>query len=99
MSELKDQNTMQCRAYCGACCIAPSISSPTPKHPQGKAAGEACLHLLADFRCELFGLESRPAVCAGLQPSLEMCGENTPQAMFYLTQLEIATAPQRHCRQ
>ncbi|MCR3872443.1 YkgJ family cysteine cluster protein, partial [Pseudomonas aeruginosa] len=27
---------MQCRAGCGACCIAPSISSPLPGMPAGK---------------------------------------------------------------
>ncbi|WP_348945923.1 hypothetical protein ABHF33_05030 [Chitinibacter sp. FCG-7] len=84
---------MQCRSHCGACCTAPSISSPTPKHPHGKAAGLPCLHLMDDLRCELFGQASRPAVCGGLQPSMEMCGENREQAMFYLTQLEVATAP------
>ncbi|HCL3974602.1 TPA: YkgJ family cysteine cluster protein, partial [Pseudomonas aeruginosa] len=26
---------MQCRAGCGACCIAPSISSPLPGMPAG----------------------------------------------------------------
>ncbi|MFS9540720.1 YkgJ family cysteine cluster protein, partial [Klebsiella pneumoniae] len=26
---------MECRTDCGACCIAPSISSPIPGMPQG----------------------------------------------------------------
>jgi Fe-S-cluster containining protein len=30
---------MNCRLGCGACCIAPSISSPIPGMPQGKPAG------------------------------------------------------------
>ncbi|MBF7801077.1 YkgJ family cysteine cluster protein, partial [Klebsiella pneumoniae] len=29
---------MECRTDCGACCIAPSISSPIPGMPQGKPA-------------------------------------------------------------
>ncbi|MCF5019628.1 YkgJ family cysteine cluster protein, partial [Pseudomonas lactis] len=29
---------MKCREGCGACCIAPSISSPLPGMPQGKPA-------------------------------------------------------------
>ncbi|MGO2368564.1 MAG: YkgJ family cysteine cluster protein, partial [Serratia sp. (in: enterobacteria)] len=29
---------MDCRADCGACCIAPSISSPIPGMPNGKPA-------------------------------------------------------------
>jgi Fe-S-cluster containining protein len=30
---------MDCRAGCGACCIAPSISSPIPGMPDGKLWG------------------------------------------------------------
>ncbi|MBM5574769.1 YkgJ family cysteine cluster protein [Deefgea sp. CFH1-16] len=86
--------TFQCRPLCAACCTAPSISSPIPGMPNGKPAGIACIQLDENLACKIFGQPERPAVCAGLQPSLEMCGENTPQAMFYLTQLEIATAPQ-----
>lgn len=33
------ENTFECRPGCGACCIAPSISSPIPGMPEGKAAG------------------------------------------------------------
>ena len=29
---------LSCRPGCGACCIAPSISSPIPDLPQGKPA-------------------------------------------------------------
>jgi Fe-S-cluster containining protein len=46
---------MDCRMSCGACCIAISISSPIPGMPQGKRAGERCLHLRADNLCGLFG--------------------------------------------
>lgn len=84
---------MHCRAGCAACCIAPSISSPTPKHPQGKASGEACLHLLADLRCELFASALRPAVCSSLMPTLEMCGAERQQALSYLFWLEKSTLP------
>ena len=84
---------MNCRLHCGACCIAPSISSPTPKHPQGKPAGVPCGHLNAELRCELFGSPLRPKVCGNLQPSAEMCGENREQALRRLSDLERATAP------
>lgn len=84
---------MDCRSGCGACCIAPSISSPLPGLPQGKPAGIPCPHLLADFGCGLFADPRRPAVCAGLQPSLSMCGSNRQQALTYLLELEAATAP------
>ncbi|MBC3927315.1 YkgJ family cysteine cluster protein [Undibacterium sp. CY21W] len=86
---------MQCRDACGACCIAPSISSPIPGMPEGKPAHSACPQLDENLLCKIFNHPDRPAVCAGLQPSFEMCGESKDQAMFYLTQLEIATSPQQ----
>ncbi|MCE7933852.1 MAG: YkgJ family cysteine cluster protein [Chlorobi bacterium CHB2] len=84
---------ISCRAGCGACCIAPSISSPIPGMPNGKPAGVRCVQLTADNRCKLFGLPSRPAVCVGLMPSPTMCGTNSDEAFNYLTQLEILTQP------
>ncbi|WP_231550478.1 Fe-S-cluster oxidoreductase [Chitinibacter sp. ZOR0017] len=45
------------------------------------------------LRCRIFGHPDRPAVCAGLQPQLEMCGQGRAQAMLWLTQLEQATRP------
>lgn len=84
---------MDCRPGCGACCIAPSISSPLPGLPHGKAAGQPCPALLADYRCALFGSPLRPAVCASLKPCVSMCGNQREQALGYLTRLEQATAP------
>lgn len=84
---------MECRAGCAACCIAPSISSPMPGLPQGKPAGQRCPHLDAHKRCLLFGQPARPAVCASLQPSSEMCGAAADQALAWLTELELRTAP------
>lgn len=84
---------MNCRSHCGACCIAPSISSPIPGMPKGKPAGVRCVQLMADFRCALFGRPERPAVCASLRPSESMCGVSAGEAMRFLTALEIATAP------
>ncbi|AMO98731.1 putative yeiW [Collimonas arenae] len=34
----------------------------------------------------------RPAVCASLQPALDMCGSSQAHAMHYLTRLEQLTA-------
>ena len=82
-----------CRPGCGACCIAPSISSPIPGMPHGKPAGVRCVQLTGDNRCRLFGLPERPAVCVQLRPSAEMCGETNEEALAYLTQLETATRP------
>jgi uncharacterized protein len=82
-----------CRSGCGACCIAPSISSPIPGMPDGKPAGVRCVQLDPDNRCLIFGSVLRPAVCAGLQPSVEMCGASSVQAMQYLSRLEQLTQP------
>ncbi len=84
---------MECRVGCGACCIAPSISSPIPGMPQGKPAGVRCIQLTTDNRCKLFGKPERPAVCISLKPSEEMCGQNDQQARDNLMRLEQATTP------
>jgi uncharacterized protein len=84
---------MDCRVGCGACCIAPSISSPIPGMPNGKPAGVRCIHLTSDHRCALFGKPERPEVCNRLQPSEQMCGHSTKEALIYLTYLERATRP------
>jgi Fe-S-cluster containining protein len=84
---------MECRSQCGACCIAPSINSPIPGMPDGKPAGVRCVQLLDDMRCAIFGKPERPAFCGGIQPSLEMCGNDRSHALQWLTRLEIETAP------
>lgn len=83
---------MECRSGCGACCIAPSISSPIPGMPQGKRAGERCIQLDGQDRCRIFGRPDRPAVCASLRPSAEMCGPTTGHAFAWLTRLEALTS-------
>jgi Fe-S-cluster containining protein len=83
---------MNCRAGCGACCIAPSISSPIPGMPLGKPAGVRCIQLDEANRCMIFGRPERPAVCGRLQPSAEMCGDSDAHALRWLAQLERATA-------
>ena len=84
---------MDCRAGCGACCIAPSITSALPGMPHGKPAGQACAQLLPDMRCAVFAQPERPACCAGLQPSAVMCGDSRSHAITWLTQLEHQTQP------
>jgi len=83
---------MDCRPGCAACCIAPSISSPIPGLPNGKAAGERCPHLTAEFLCAIFGDPRRPAVCASLRPGAEMCGTDREHALHFLATLETMTA-------
>jgi uncharacterized protein len=88
---------MNCRPGCGACCIAPSISSPIPGMPTGKPAGVRCTQLDEDNRCMIFSDPRRPAVCGSLRASVEMCGidDNVSatriHAMKYLTALEAQT--------
>lgn len=84
---------MNCREHCGACCTAPSITSPIPGMPDGKPANVPCVQLDEQFRCKIFGKLERPAFCAGLKPSHEMCGDSRSQAMKWLGDLEIATRP------
>jgi len=83
---------MECRPQCGACCIAPSISSPIPGMPHGMAAGQRCVQLDAAQGCRLFGQPDRPAVCASLRPSAEMCGSSQAAALAWLSKVERLTA-------
>ncbi|NII72286.1 hypothetical protein FHW84_000852 [Dyella sp. SG562] len=85
--------SLACRPGCGACCIAPSISSPIPGMPQGKPAGVRCVQLTDDNRCRIFGKPERPGFCGRLQPSAEMCGHDRGQAIVWLDKLEKLTAP------
>jgi hypothetical protein len=61
--------------------------------PHGKPAGVRCVQLDASNRCRIFGQPERPAFCAGLQPSREMCGSSREQAIAWINALEIATQP------
>ena len=60
--------------------------------PNGKPAGLRCIQLDEDEGCKIFGQSYRPAVCASLRPSREMCGESREQAMFYLATLDRLTS-------
>jgi hypothetical protein len=61
--------------------------------PQGKPAGKRCVQLDSDDRCHLFGDPRRPAVCASLQPDVEMCGGSASHAFAWLIRVEQLTAP------
>ncbi len=87
------ESAMDCRPGCGACCIALSISTAIPGLPFGKPAGVRCVQLTDDLRCAIFTAADRPACCAGLKPSLEMCGNHKSEALAYLDWLEQATRP------
>lgn len=80
-----------CRPGCGACCIAPSISTPIPGMPNGKPAGMRCVQLDEYNLCRLFGDASRPAVCSKFSFDSALCGEKREDALAALTRLEDAT--------
>ena len=64
--------------------------------PEGKPAGVPCVQLDPELRCKIFGLPERPAVCAQLQASWEMCGPLDDGGRFaraYLMRLEMLTRP------
>jgi Fe-S-cluster containining protein len=82
---------MDCRLGCGACCIAPSISSPIPGMPSGKSAGERCIQLDKDNLCRLFGKPERPKVCRQFKPCPSICGGSTQQALLNISELEQLT--------
>ncbi len=79
---------MKCREKCGACCIAPSISSPLPGMPEGKPAGIPCVHLDEDYRCLIYDHPDKPPVCDGFTADPDVCGTSRKEAMILLTALE-----------
>ena len=83
---------MQCRLGCGACCIAPSISSPIPGMPNGKPAGVRCIQLSDENLCQLFNDPRRPQVCLNFKAEAQICGDDNPFALKVLTELELVTA-------
>ncbi|WP_146203523.1 YkgJ family cysteine cluster protein [Leucothrix pacifica] len=85
---------MNCRKHCGACCIAPSISSPLPNMPEGKAAGELCANLDPHtLSCKIWGTAQYPDVCKNFKPSAESCGDSREEAMETLMFFEVETMP------
>ena len=61
--------------------------------PEGKPAGTRCIQLDSQNRCLIFSDPGRPPVCASLQPSATMCGEDPLSAMIWLNALEAQTRP------
>lgn len=82
---------MECRLGCGACCIAPSISSAIPGMPNGKPAGVRCIQLDDHNLCKIFGQPERPAVCHNFKADQDVCGTTNEQAMSNLIELENLT--------
>ena len=82
---------MKCRLGCGACCIAPSISSAIPGMPNGKPAGIRCINLSDDNLCLIFGAPDRPDVCSDFDATIDVCGKTNQQALILITELEQLT--------
>ena len=79
---------MECRIGCGACCIAPSISSPIPGMPDGKPAGTPCIHLTKKYTCGIYDSPDRPPVCDLFKADPAVCGEDREEAIVLLSMLE-----------
>jgi len=79
---------MNCRK-CGACCTAPSISSPIPGMPLGKPAGTKCIHVTENNECSIY--ENRPPVCRNYTPTIQLCGNSKKEALANLKKLEELT--------
>ena len=83
---------MNCRIGCGACCIAPSISSALPGMPHGKPAGVACVNLDPDTHlCRIWGTDAYPEVCRRFEAAPDACGTSRAEAITLLGDLEVAT--------
>jgi len=82
---------VQCRSGCGACCIAPSISSSIPGMPEGKPAGVRCVQLSVENHCMLFASPDRPSVCNSFDATPDVCGVSRGEALQLLEKLEQET--------
>ena len=60
---------------------------------RGNRFGQPFAQLLDDQRCAIFGQPERPAFCAGLRASPEMCGSSREAALHWLNELERQTSP------
>lgn len=80
---------MNCHEACGACCIAPHISSPLPNMPNGKPAGVRCINLDEQNRCTVY--DQRPSVCRNFTADRDTCGSNFEEALVLISELESAT--------
>ncbi|EKO3500323.1 YkgJ family cysteine cluster protein [Vibrio fluvialis] len=76
---------MECRLGCGACCVAPSISS------LGKPANIRCKYLDDNNLCSIFGKPERPKVCSDFKAEAAICGTTNREAMDNLIYLESVT--------
>jgi len=60
--------------------------------PNGKVAGERCIHLLKNNFCALFNSPNRPEVCGSYLAEEWLCGGSREEALHNIMELEAATA-------
>jgi len=89
--EVKSVTKIECRKGCGACCIAISISSAIPGHPNGKPAGVRCLQLNSEGLCSIFESDQRPEVCGSFQAEELFCGSDSAEAFVRIETIETMT--------
>jgi hypothetical protein len=53
----------------------------------GKEAGVRCIHLMDDYKCALFGDDSRPKVCSEYEAEPDFCGNDRDEAFRILYSL------------
>ncbi|MGN5001285.1 YkgJ family cysteine cluster protein [Aeromonas sp. 80P] len=82
---------MECRQGCGACCIAPSISSAIPGMPDGKPAGVPCVQLDARLGCKIWPARA-PGGVQRFCPMQDVCGYHREEAIWLIGELERMTA-------
>jgi Fe-S-cluster containining protein len=89
-----NEAVFSCRPGCGACCIAPSISSPLPGMPDGKPSGVVCANLAPDTHlCRVWNTEDYPQVCRDFPARRDACGSTPEEALLLLRELEQRTTP------
>ena len=81
-------NFEECRPDCAACCIVISISAPIPGMPNGKKAGQRCIHLSEDLLCQIYDHPDKPEVCTSFRYDKQVCGNNAEEAFSNLKLLE-----------
>lgn len=86
------RQSVTCRPGCGACCIAPSISSAIPGMPNGKPAGVRCVQLDDNHLCRLFNDPRRPRVCLQFDYDPDLCGRDRREALDAIAALERDSA-------
>jgi hypothetical protein len=83
---------MECRPHCGACCIAASLNRPYFGMPNGKPAGQKCIHLDPEqWSCKIWGSENFPSACKNFKAEMDVCGNNRTEALELITWLEEQT--------